>query len=121
MILIAALAAAASYVIRLQEIPFGIHSTLIIIVIIILTKVITKIKIPLLLIGLVPAIVFYGALELSLLPWMLKISGLSLNQVLNDTVLRIIFPIPLYVICLIFTYIVRRNRWSILGNFKHSL
>jgi hypothetical protein len=121
MILIATLAAIASYIIRLQHMPFGIHSTVTILFLLIFTKVVTKKKLILLLLGLIPALVFYGVLELSLLPWMLKLTGLNLNYVLENTLLRIVFPIPLYLICIIAMYILRKTKWSIVGDFKHSL
>ena len=120
-LLIATLAAISSYIIRSQFIPFGIHSTIITCFVFIFTKIILKKGTILLLLGLIPALLFYGALELSLLPFMLKLTKLGLSHVMENTLLRIIFPIPLYVIGLIVTYILRKNRWSILGDFKHSL
>jgi hypothetical protein len=121
LILIATLTALASYFIRLQQIPFGVHSIITIGCLIFFTWIITKNKIIPLLLGLIPALVFYGVLELALVPLTLKLAGLSLNQVLENTWLRIMFPIPLYIICFTVEHLLRKSEWNILGDLKHSL
>ena len=98
-----------SYFIRGFAIAFGIHTVLQTLLLILLLIAIMKIplyqSIVVSLFGAFTAITF----EMLFAQILLSITGLTFHNVINDPLLRVIFPLPHMIFALLIVFIIRKN------------
>lgn len=102
-----------SYVVRLMPIPFGIHTLIELILMIILFWNAFGMSLALSIITTFLAAFLLGLAEGILLPFLGWIFGLSLKQIISDPIFRLIFGMPHLIVLSLATYFTTRNGWHL--------
>lgn len=104
------------FLIRRLPLPFGVHTLIHLCLLVLLIKIIVKkinwwhgVTVVLLSTALL------GLAESILIPILLKLSGLTIDQVLRDVWLRVVFPLPHEAVLGILAYFIWRKRISLPG------
>lgn len=102
LLLIGVLQAAVAYIVRGLPVPFGIHSILQIIFFTLNILLITRLPYRIVLLASLLGLIFNCSVETLFLPFMLRITGYSMSDVLAYTSIRISFFLPQALVMLIF-------------------
>lgn len=117
---IGALQAAIAYVVRNLPVPFGLHSILQIILYTLNILLITRLPYRIILLASLLGLIFYCSVEAVAVPIMLRSTGISINDVLTHTPLRIFFFLPQAMVMLIFIGICKILNISLIDYSVHG-
>lgn len=109
-LIIASIAAIFSYLIRKYFVTFGLHTIITMILLIILCTIIGKIKTVHSITGVFMGVLIAGALQSTIVPLLLSISKMQINDLGIYPILNIVFFIPCgLLMLLIYFFIKKRN------------
>ncbi|NPV91316.1 MAG: GHKL domain-containing protein [Firmicutes bacterium] len=102
LLIIGVLQAGFSYIIRLLQVPFGLHSIFEILLFVLNIRLVTRLPYRIVLLASLLGLIFYGSVETIAVQFMLHIEGFSLTDVWNNNSIKIIFFLPQALVMLIF-------------------
>ncbi len=112
--LIASITAIFSYLIRRYFITFGLHTVITMILLIILCTIIGKIKIIHSVIGTFMGVLIAGALQSIIVPLLLSISKMQINDLGIYPILNIVLFIPCGLIMLLIYFFIKKRNFYLL-------
>ncbi|TEB10546.1 Sensor protein CitS [Pelotomaculum sp. FP] len=112
--------ALASYIIRLSQVPFGLHTILLLLAFILIIHAVTRLNLITSTLAGLAGLTVFAAVETLIAPQLLGITGYTYEQALDDPLLRICFFLPEAAAILLIIIFCRRHRINILSYLKKA-
>ncbi|OPX88503.1 MAG: Sensor protein CitS [Pelotomaculum sp. PtaB.Bin104] len=110
----------ASCIIRSSQVPFGLHTIILLLVFILIINAVTRLNLKTSALAALTGLTIYVAVELLIAPQVLKITGYTYEKVLADTLLRFYFFLPEALILALITFLCRRFNINIMSYWKRN-
>ncbi|MDD3654495.1 MAG: GHKL domain-containing protein [Desulfotomaculaceae bacterium] len=115
LLIIGAIQALNSFIVRYLPVPFGLHSILEILLYTLNIRLITRLPYYIVILVSLLGLILYGSIETIIAPFMLYVTGYSLSDVLERTFIRILFFLPQALIMLVFILAIKYFKISLIS------
>jgi len=110
--------ALVSYIVRSSQVPFGLHTIILLLAFILIIYAVTRLSLITSALAGLAGLTVFAVAEMLIVPQLLKITGYTYVQALNDPVLRIYFFLPEAAAIILIIIFFRRYRIDILTYWK---
>jgi len=107
-----------SYIVRSSQIPFGLHTIILLFAFILIIFAVTRLNLVTSALAGLAGLTVFAVVEMLIAPQLLKITGYTYEQALADPMLRIYFFLPEAAAIILIIIFCRRCRINILSYFK---
>jgi hypothetical protein len=112
--------ALVSYIIRSTQVPFGLHTIILLLAFILIIYAVTRLNLITSTLAGLAGLTVFAVVEMLIAPQLLKITGYTYEQALNDPILRIYFFLPEAAAIILIIILCRRYRINILFYWKKA-
>ncbi len=112
--------ALVSYIIRSSQVPFGLHTIVLLLAFILIIYAVTRLNLITSTLAGLSGLTVFAVVEMLIAPQLLKITGYTYEQALNDPILRIYFFLPEAAAIILIIILCRRYRINILSYWKKT-
>ncbi len=110
--------ALVSYIIRSFQVPFGLHTIILLLAFILIIYAVTRLNLITSVLAGLTGLTVFAVVEMLIAPQLLVITGCKYEQVLADPLLRIYFFLPEAAAIILLVVLCRRYRINILSYYK---
>lgn len=112
--------ALVSYIIRGSQVPFGLHTIILSLTLILIIHAVTRFNIMTSALAGLAGLTIFVTVEMLTAPQLLRITGYTFEEVLTDHILRVYFSLPEALILLLITLLCRRFDINLLSYWKRE-
>jgi signal transduction histidine kinase len=109
-----------SYIIRSSQVPFGLHTIILLLAFIFIIHAVTRLNLITSTLAGLAGLTVFAVVEMLIAPQLLRITGYTYEQALNDPILRIYFFLPEAAAIILIIIFCRRYRINILSYWKKA-
>jgi len=110
--------ALVSYIIRSTQVPFGLHTIVLLLAFILIIHAVTRLNLITSTLAGLAGLTVFAVVEMLIAPQLLEITGYTYEQALADPILRIYFFLPEAAAIILIIILCRRYRINILSYWK---